>query len=228
MCGHIDPLSQHLHGDYPELFAYLLRDTSIELIRYDLDEGRFPVSERECDGWICAPSRNSVYDNLEWIAEAEELHRRFIALELPYVGICFGHQLLAQALGGKVERASHGWNVGVHEYELTESPSWIGVGTRSVALVASHQDQVTIPPGDATVFAKATDGTCPIGGMVVGDRAWTIQLHPEFVPDLADHLLAGRVELIGASKVAAARASLSNPIDSAKVSGWISRFFDGH
>jgi GMP synthase-like glutamine amidotransferase len=225
MCGHVDPLSRHLRGDYPELFGALLADHALELVRYDLDGGQFPDSERECDGWICSPSRNSAYDDLAWIADAEELHRRFVALEVPYVGICFGHQLLAQALGGAVAAAAHGWNVGVHEYEITRRQPWMAPGDERIALIASHQDQVVELPRDATCFATAPDETCPIGGMIVGERAWTLQLHPEFVPDLADHLLAGRVELIGADKVARARATLHQPLSRPTVAAWISRFF---
>ena len=75
------------------------------------------------------------------------------------------------------------------------------------------------------VIATATNGYCPVAGLAVGERAWTLQGHPEFVPDLADHLLAGRVELIGAERVAAARASLTQPLDRATVARWIANFF---
>ena len=225
LMGCVDPASQHLRGDYPELFADLLREHDLELVAYRLDAGEWPGSERECDGWIGSPSRASVYDDLPWIGDAEELHRRFVAQEIPYVGICFGHQLLAQALGGRVERAPAGWNVGVHSYTIDEHRPWMADGDHEVALIASHQDQVVAVPPDARVFAHARDGTCPVGGLIVGERAWTIQLHPEFVPDLADHLLAGRVELIGADKVAAARASLGRPLSRPTVAAWIARTF---
>ena len=98
-------------------------------------------------------------------------------------------------------------------------------GDNDFALIASHQDQVVAVPPDARVFAHAPDGTCPVGGLIVGERAWTIQLHPEFVPDLADHLLAGRIELIGVEKVAAARASLARPLNRPTVAAWIARTF---
>ena len=223
--GCVDPASQHLRGDYPELFDDLLREHDLELVAYRLDAGEWPGSERECDGWIGAPSRASVYDDLPWIADAEELHRRFIAQEIPYVGICFGHQLLAQALGGRVARAAAGWNVGAHTYAIDEPQPGMSGTDDDVTLIASHQDQVVAVPPDARVFARATDGSCPVGGMIVGERAWTIQLHPEFVPDLADHLLAGRVDLIGADKVTAARASLGRPLSRPMVAAWIARSF---
>lgn len=225
MCGHVDPRSQHLHGDYPELFGELLASEPLELVRYDLDAGRFPDSVGECDGWLCSPSRQSVYDDLAWIADAEELHRAIVAAEAPYVGICFGHQLLAQALGGRVERTTAGWNVGVQTYDITQPRPWMDSSHRTISLIASHQDQVVGVPDAAAVFASAADGSCPVGGMTVGDRAWTIQLHPEFVPDLADHLLAGRIDLIGEAKVAAARATLDRRLSRPTVARWIGRFF---
>jgi GMP synthase-like glutamine amidotransferase len=225
MCGHVDPKSSHIAGDYPDLYRALLRDQPLELIRYDLDEGRFPDSERECDGWICSPSRSSVYDDLPWIPDAAALHQRVIASEVPYVGICFGHQLLAQSLGVEVQRAEHGWNVGVHEYDIVTPQRWMVGDHSNVRLIASHQDQVMSLPGEATLLFRAADGSCPIAGMAIGDRAWTIQLHPEFVPELADHLLAGRVALIGSEKVAAARATLTQPLSQRRVAEWIGRFF---
>ncbi len=100
MVGHVDPKSQHIAGDYPELFGELLAPVGVELVRYDLDEGHFPADVAECEGWICSPSRLSAYDDVAWLADAEELLRRIIAAEAPYVGICFGHQLLAQAWAG--------------------------------------------------------------------------------------------------------------------------------
>jgi GMP synthase-like glutamine amidotransferase len=225
MVGHVDAKSVHVAGDYPELFAHLLRDQDLELARYDLDEGRFPDSVDECDGWLCGPSRSSAYDPLPWRSDAEELLRRIVATERPYVGICFGHQLLAQALGAPVERAPDGWQVGVHDYALVGHHAWMDPAPASIALIASHQDQVTALPDGATLLAREADGGCPVAGFTVGARAWTLQPHPEFVPALADHLLAGRVDLIGAERVATARETLSRPGDQPTVARWTGRFF---
>lgn len=112
MVGHVDPKSQCVGGDYPELFGSILSPLGIELVRYDLDEGHFPDAVDERDRWLCSPSRLSTYDDVAWLSDAEELLRRIVAAEVPYVGIGFGDQLLAQALGGKVERSTYGWGVG--------------------------------------------------------------------------------------------------------------------
>jgi GMP synthase-like glutamine amidotransferase len=223
MVGHVDPKSVHIAGDYPELFGAILNPLGIELVRYDLDLGQFPLNENECDGWICSPSRMSTYDPVNWLKDVEELLRQIVQAEVPYVGICFGHQLLAQALGGLVEKSPYGWGVGVKDYEVVQTKSWMTPPKTSVALIGSHQDQVVRLPEGADLLFRAD--YCPLGGFAIGDRAWTIQVHPEFVPGLADHLLAGRIELIGAERVQAARETLARPLDRHLVATWIQRFF---
>lgn len=223
MVGHVAPTSTHIAGDYPKLFATLLDGLDIELVQYNLVEDRFPATVDECDGWLLSPSRGSVYDGHPWIAAAEDLIRDVIARERPYVGICFGHQLAAQALGVSVRRAADGWQVGVHEYEIVEHRAWMTPRLPSVALIASHEDQVTAVPDGARLFART--GGCPVAGLLIGERAWTLQPHPEFVPELADDLLAQRIELIGAEKVAIARSSLTQPLDRLTVGRWIGEFF---
>lgn len=222
LVGHVAATSTHIAGDYPELFARLL-GPDVELVRYDLDHDRFPDSVRECDGWILSPSRCSVYDAHPWIASAEDLLRELLATETPYVGICFGHQLAAQALGAPVQRAVDGWQVGVHDYEVVASRPWMRPPQASLALIASHEDQVMTVPDGSDLLVRAPG--CPIAGLTIGERAWTLQPHPEFVPELADDLLGRRVELIGASEVATARATLTRPLDRQLVAGWIRSFF---
>ncbi len=223
MVGHVDPKSQHIAGDYPELFGALLDPLGIEFVRYDLDEGRFPEHVRECDGWLCSPSRMSTYDDVPWLRDVEQLLREIIATETPYVGICFGHQLLAQALGGKVERSPFGWGVGVRDYDVLAKRPWMEPSKDRFSLIGSHQDQVTQLPAEAELLF-ASD-YCPLGGFAVGERAWTVQVHPEFVAPLADHLLAGRIELIGAERVADARATLDRPLDRHVIAQWIAAFY---
>lgn len=223
MVGHVDPRSQHIGGDYPELFGDILAPLGIELVRYDLDEGRFPDHVKEVDGWICSPSRMSTYDDVPWLKDVEELLRRIVAAESPYVGICFGHQLLAQALGGLVERSPYGWGVGVKDYEVSARRSWMTPEMSQISLIGSHQDQVVRLPDEAVLLFRSD--YCPLGGFAIGNRAWTLQVHPEFIPALADHLLAGRIELIGAERVAVARSTLHRPLDRGIIAEWISRFF---
>lgn len=225
MVGHVAPTSTHIAGDYPELFGSLLAGEDIELVRYDLDEDRFPGSVDECDGWLLAPSRCSVYDDHAWIRSAEDLLRDLVRHERKYVGICFGHQLAAQALGAPVIRAAGGWEVGVHDYEIVESRAWMTPSASTVAVIASHEDQVVSVPDGSSLLAR-TDG-CPVAGLLIGERAWTLQPHPEFVPALADDLLVRRRELIGADRVAGARATLDRQLDRLTIGRWIAAFLRG-
>jgi GMP synthase-like glutamine amidotransferase len=222
--GHVDERARLIAGDYPELFSALLAPVGIEVVPYAVDSGHLPASLDECDGWLCSPSRSSVYDDEPWIKDVEDLLRDAIARERPFVGICFGHQLLAQALGGRVERAAAGWGVGVEQYEIIEGLAVMKSSPACCALIASHEDQVVDVPSDARVFARSDH--CPVAGMAVGDRLWTVQGHPEFVPELADYLLSLRVELIGAERVRAARATLAQPTDRGMVARWIAATFE--
>ena len=165
MVGHVDPKSVHIAGDYPELFADLLAGHDLELVRYDLDLGRFPETVTECDGWLCGPSRSSAYDDLPWRPDAEALLREIVTTETPYVGICFGHQLLAQALGTPVVAAADGWQVGAHDYELVERPAWMDPSTDRITLIASHQDQVVELPDGAELLARRVGRRVPDRGL---------------------------------------------------------------
>ena len=222
LVGHIDAGSLHVGGDYPELYSELLAPLDVELTTYRCDEGQLPQSVREQDGWMCSPSRLSVYDDHAWLRDVEQFLRDLVATETPYVGICFGHQLMAQALGADVRKADYGWGIGAKHYEILEAQPWMD-STDDVVLAASHQDQVQQLPSDARLLARAD--YCPIGGMLIGERAWTLQVHPEFSPALADSLLATRLQLFGEEKAAAARKTLSEPLQQQRLAGWISRFF---
>ena len=222
LVGHIDAGSLHVGGDYPELYNALLAPLDIQLTTYRCDEGQMPDSVNEQDGWVCSPSRLSVYDDHAWLRDVEQLLRDFVAHETPYVGICFGHQLMAQAMGSIVAKADFGWGIGAKHYEIVEPQPWMD-SNADIVLAASHQDQVQSLPNGARLMARAP--YCPIGGMLIGDRAWTLQVHPEFSPALADSLLATRLALFGEEKANAARTTLSEPLDQHRIAGWMARFF---
>jgi GMP synthase-like glutamine amidotransferase len=222
LVGHIDAGSLHIGGDYPELYNSILAPHDIELTTYRCDEGQMPASLSEQDGWLCSPSRLSVYDDHAWLRDVEQLLRDMVAKEIPYVGICFGHQLMAQAMGSTVAKADFGWGIGAKHYDIVEQQPWMD-SAAPIVLAASHQDQVQSLPTGARLMASAP--YCPVGGMLIGDRAWTLQIHPEFSPALADSLLATRLALFGEERAEAARATLSEPLQQDRIAGWISRFF---
>ncbi|WP_421119900.1 type 1 glutamine amidotransferase [Aquihabitans daechungensis] len=148
-CGHIHPDLVPEHGDYPKLFGDLLGSYGIELTTFDVDHGQFPADLAAFDGWIITGSANSAYEDLPWIHQTEDLLRELITQQAPMVAVCFGHQLLAQALGGTVAKSPAGWGAGVHAYELVGEPApWMDPPAHgTLRLIASHQDQVTELPG---------------------------------------------------------------------------------
>ena len=141
---------------------------------------------------------------------------------VPFVGICFGHQLLAHALGGRVARAATGWGAGTHRIVVDErAEPWMDPPAAELALHFMHQDQVEVLPPGGVVLGRADH--CPVALMRVGGTMVGIQPHPEFPAAYVDALLADRVARIGDDEVAAARAGLAQPTDEATVAGWFAR-----
>ena len=129
----------------------------------------------------------SVYDDVPWIHALLHWIRRAAALGEHIVGICFGHQAVAQALGGHVERAAAGWGIGVRTSTLHGDAALKAFPEARMSLHYNHHDQVTMPPPQATVFAQSA--FCPVDGMMVGDNIITFQGHPEYVGEYAVHLI---------------------------------------
>ena len=159
-----------------------------------------------------------MYEDLDWIRTGEEIVRAALAAERPLVGICFGHQLVAQALGGRVEKAATGWGIGAQRYETVRPLPGIEGAT---TLLASHQDQVVEIPTDATVWS--TSDYCPVAGMMIGERMLTVQGHPEFTPALVSALYDSRRDRLGDAAVDAAKATLTTPLSNASFADAIVR-----
>ncbi|MBV9951946.1 MAG: hypothetical protein JO291_08345 [Acidimicrobiia bacterium] len=225
MFGHVPEALVATHGDYPELFGALLAPHGVELEVFAVDEGEGPASLDDCDGWIGSPSRSSVIGDEPWLPDALDLVGSVVEAERPYVGICFGHQLLAQAAGGRVARAPAGWGVGAHRYEVVAPRPWMDPPPDGGAftLVASHEDQVVeLPPG-ATLLAG--NDHCPNAMFELGSRAFGLQPHPEFTAAISNELVGARRDLIGLERADAALASLAGPLDRDLVFSWITCFF---
>lgn len=162
------------YGDYDEMFRRFLSGHGFEFVTYPVLDGVLPDSVHDADGWLITGSRFGVYEGHDWIPPLEQFLNRAYAEAVPIVGICFGHQILAQALGGKVEKFAGGWSVGLKDFTLEGFPE-------DVELLAFHQDQVIEPPADATVVGASP--FCRYAALAYGDKAYTIQPHPEFLSD---------------------------------------------
>lgn len=213
--GHAHEALMPTTGDIAVQFERMLEGNGFDFVTYDVVDMVFPASIHVCDGWLITGSKHGAYDDLAFIAPLENMIREIYAADIPLVGICFGHQIIAQALGGKVEKFKGGWAAGRTTYD------WNG---ETLALNAWHQDQVIERPADATVFA--TNDFCQNAALVYGNRAFTTQPHPEY----GAQFMGGLVEFRGKGVVpddllSQAHANLDKPVDNARIAAQIAKFF---
>ena len=221
-CDHVAARFAHLAGDYPAMFGALL--PQVKLTTFAVCDNEWPASLDECDGWLATGSARSVYEEIDWIVRLKEFIRQLHAARKPYVGICFGHQMLAEALGGHVAKAPQGWGVGVHPTDIVRAETWMEPSQSSVALQYSHQDQVQHMPDDGVLLGQAAH--CPIAIFRVNQTLLGIQAHPEFPHAYSYALIASRQERIGLERAQAALASLSQPTDESRAGQWIIHFLE--
>lgn len=213
------------YGTYAEMFMQLLGTDSHSYTVFDVRDGDFPQGLEQCDGWIITGSRCGVYDDLPWMQKLKQLIVDIYNADIPLVGICFGHQIVASAFGAKVEKYSGGWGVGLHSYNIEGEHGFLDAGERSFTLNAMHQDQVLELPDNARLFA--TSSFCRYAGLVYGDRILTLQAHPEFKKEFERELVLSRKGAVVPDVVAdAGLATLTADaeVDSARVAKWMGRF----
>jgi len=207
-------LSQEF-GDYPAMFRQMLGD-GFEIETFDVEAGELPTKPH--DGYLITGSPAGVYEPLPWIVPLQEFIRS--ASRSRMVGICFGHQIMAEALGGHVEKSEKGWGAGLHHYSIVQPEPWMDP-VNEIAAPASHQDQVIVQPPDTEVVASSP--FTEFAALNWTDRpAISFQFHPEFSPAFAKALIEKRYDIVPDPD--AAIASLDAPNDNARVAGWIRRF----
>jgi GMP synthase (glutamine-hydrolysing) len=204
------------HGDYDQIFAEFLTGRGLRLSNYAVVDEVFPDSIHTCDGWLITGSKHGAYEDHPWIPPLEDFIRAAHAACVPMVGICFGHQIIAQALGGRVEKFEGGWAVGAKRYAVE--------GWGDLVLNAWHQDQVTERPPEARAFAS--NDFCAYPALAYGDHILTLQPHPE----IRKGYMQGLIDVRGPGVVPqplldAAARDLDQPLDEALVADRIAEFF---
>lgn len=199
--GHAPEELQATHGDYSRMFARLFEGHDFTYRVFNVVDMEFPEALDQADAWLITGSKHGVYEDHPWIAPLEALIRDIRDAGAPMVGICFGHQIIARALGGKVVKFPGGWSVGRRSY-------WIE--GEEYPLNAWHQDQVVELPEGAEVLGHSD--FCENAVIAYGDRILTVQPHPEFGAEI----IAGLIEHRGKGVVPdplldAARAALDEP-----------------
>ena len=204
------------HGRYPAMFEALL---GMEARSYDVAAGALPADVGRHDAYLITGAAAGVYDDLPWIPKLKTFLQAAKG-RAKLVGICFGHQIMAEAFGGKVEKSARGWGAGLMTYPIVRHEPWMD-HVSLISLPASHQDQVVTQPPRTEVIASSV--FTPYAALAWRDQpAISFQPHPEFSADFARALIDSRVDRL--PDPAGARASLDAPNDNERVGDWIRRF----
>lgn len=202
-------------GDIHQLFERLLANRGLRFMTFYVVDMEFPDNVTSCDGWLLTGSKHGVYEDHPFIAPLEDFVRKAFDQDIPMVGICFGHQLIAQALGGRVEKFKDGWAVGRQTY------NWDG---DSVALNAWHQDQVIDAPDGATCIAG--NDFCKNAALIYDRKAFTVQPHPEFGSSVIETLAVERGPgVVPDHLLTDAKNDLDAPVESERMADMIASFF---
>lgn len=207
------------HPKDGEKFSALLHRARPEWIFdvYSVKDGIFPKTLDDVDGVLITGSPASVHDNAAWIPKLEKLIRDLHSKRMPVFGACFGHQVIATALGGQVALNPDGWVLGTVTATGTADD-------KPVSLYAAHKEQVTQLPDGAEVVAKSPD--CPVAGFSIGDHILTTQYHPEMTKDFFAALVAELRFELGREISDQAERSMATDVDTDDLAEQIAHFFE--
>ena len=213
------------HGQYPDMFMTLLKqvDPALTFTVYDLEQAHLPPHVDACDAYLITGSRHGVNDPLPWIAQLEDFIRQLHAKQKKIIGICFGHQLIAKALGGRVSKSPNGWGIGVSKNKIIQHKPWMKPSCDTINLLVSHQDQVVALPPNAEILAS--NSTCPVYMMQIGNN-FTLQGHPEFSKAYSQALIEDRKDKLGHARYEQGLQSLKWNVDDTLVAQWIIYFLE--
>lgn len=202
-------------GDYPDMFEILLAGRGFTFRTWRVMDNQLPASVHDADGWLITGSRHGAYEDHPFIKPLEAFIRAAYDAHVPMIGVCFGHQIMAQAMGGKVEKYHGGWSVGPQEYDFDGG---------KMVINAWHQDQVTEKPPAATVIASSE--FCENAGFLYDDRMFSVQPHPEMTDDYVQALIETRGKGVVPDHVMqSATAKLGTPLDSGSLADRMAAFF---
>ncbi|MEM8660296.1 MAG: GMP synthase [Pseudomonadota bacterium] len=211
-------------GEYPDMFIDLLQkvDPTLSFRVYDVEHEQYPADIDEVDAYLMTGSKSSVYEDKPWITQLAEFVRELNRRRKKLIGICFGHQMVAQALGGETKKSPKGWGVGLHTYTFDEMPAWHDGGDPDFSILVSHQDQVMANAEGAHVLAGSD--FCENAVCQVDNHILTFQGHPEFVPAYSQKIIDLRRELIGEQTYEKGVSSLEIPPERERVARWMLSF----
>jgi len=215
-------------GPYPTMFERMFESTG-KAFDYDtivVNDNKMLPDPKHIEGIVITGSPAGVYEDHDWLPPLRAFIREAYEAKIPMLGICFGHQIMADALGGDVQKSQKGWGLGRHTYRVTSRPGFMADAPETLAIACSHQDQVIVPPAEAEVIL-ASDFTPNAGLFYKSGKALSFQPHPEFLDDYALALVELRRGKAPDSVVDTGAASFETASDSPQVANYIGNFFSG-
>ena len=211
-------------GEYPDMFqrVFLAVNPDLMFDVYDVQLGEYPEQLDQHGAYLITGSKAGVYEDHPWLPPLIDFVRILDQAHIPLLGICFGHQLVAHALGGEVSKSEKGWGVGVHEHGWRAKPDWVTSKQDSFQVLVSHQDQVQSVASGLQVIAGSE--FCPNAVLYKPEHILTFQGHPEFIEDYSRALMIHRHDRIDESAMGPALASLEKGHDGLKIVGWMLEF----
>ena len=218
---------QKRYGGYLDMFKKLLSaaDAQLAFQTYQVKLHQYPQHINECDVYLITGSKSSCYEDVDWIHRLKQFVVDCVEQEKKLLGICFGHQLIAHALGGRVQKSDKGWGIGMVSSDVTHTAHWIMPKQQQVNLLVFHQDQVTRLPPKASLVAS--NDFCPIASYHVDGSILTFQGHPEFNHGYLQYLMTKRRDIIGEQAYQQGMESLQQDEDNELVAQWIVNFIRG-
>lgn len=186
--------------------------------------GELPPDDAPLDGVVLTGSVASANDALPWVDALAERVRRWHAERVPMAGLCFGHQLIARALGGRVGPSPGGWRLGVATTQYAQAMPWMQPPREALTLFAAHGEQVLEPPPGATVLGG--DDFAPVGACAIGEHVFTTQYHPELPREFLQGVLREHADEYTPDAFARAREGLAQPVDATHYMQWLAQFLE--
>ncbi|MGJ7517752.1 amidotransferase [Pseudomonas baetica] len=221
---HLRPeLLDEFHG-YGRMFQQLFerQPIPVRVTVCNVVDGEYPPDDQRFDAYLITGSKADAFGDAPWITVLRDYLLQRYRTGDKLLGICFGHQLLALALGGECGRSQQGWGLGVHHYQVLDQQPWMTPKRDGFDLLVSHQDQVSALPPGAQLLASSP--FCPMAAYRIGDQVLCFQGHPEFVEPYAQGLLDLRRGVYGEALYGEATASFKNGNDGALIAQWMLQF----
>ncbi len=216
---------QPKYHSYGRMFEALFERQQLdwEVTTFKVIDGHYPPSMDQYDAFLITGSQYDAFSHEPWVRRLREYAQTLFQAGRPMIGICFGHQLLAHALGGEAGRAGGGWGMGVMAYSMLATPPFVDEAA-PVSLIVSHRDQVTRLPPEAERLLS--NDFCPNAAFYIPGRVLAIQGHPEFSVDYARALFEYRKHELPPKLAAEVRQSFSLAHQGERVGRWMRRFLE--